>query len=73
MGELSEIAYIRVGEATVDEEAGNISVLWSVGSVELGGTVFEPGFQLLLGWFLVKIGWCLPRVANSTRGWMGVG
>ena len=45
------IANVFVGEATVKQQASDISVLGFVGCVELIGVIIHPNFQLLLGGF----------------------
>ena len=71
MGELSEIAYIRVGEATVDEEAGNISVLWSW-ERRIGRHGIRARFPAALG-LVSGQNWVVPSKGCELDAWIDGG
>ena len=52
--------------AAVDEQAGDVGVLWRI--VKLVGVIVEPCLKQFLSWFLVKVRRCFPRVADSAHG-----
>ena len=71
MGVLAEIVDLLVGDVAVCEDIGNVLVLWSVGTVELGGVKFEPVQDLICRCKCVKVEWRSPTVGWATNGGNG--
>ena len=67
------VANVGVAEATVYEQAGDVSVLWSVGCAELFCVVINPNFKLVVSWLAGEVGWFLPSVEDPPYAWMVVG
>lgn len=71
---MTVIAHVSIGDAAVQEEAGNVCVLWFVGGVELVGMIVQPNFKLFMRGLLAEVRWRLPRIEDAAKTWMvGVG
>ena len=62
------LANVSVAVAAINEQAGDVSVLWSVGCAELVCVVIKPNLKLVVSWLAGEVGWFLPSV-EDLDGW----
>ena len=71
VGELAVVAYVFVGEAAIQQHAGDTGMLGFVGCVKWVCVVVQPNLQLFLWRFLLKMRWRSPGIGSPAKGWSG--